>query len=61
MFYGMKHDEIVEFLMNDGYSRKAAENDATAFDAHRGYTESPTPRIGKEVERNDSVSEMGTT
>ena len=53
-FYAMSRDEIVETLMNQGYSRKMAERDADAFVAHR----TRGAVAPAEAARNDSVSEM---
>ena len=52
-FYAMSRDEIVQTLMDHGYSRGVAECDADDFVAYR---DGPIGSPEKEEGRNDSVS-----
>ncbi len=56
-FFGMSREEIVEHLINQGFSRKVAERDAQAFLAYVGATGLVRAEASEEVQRNASVSE----
>ena len=55
-FWGMSREEIVKTLMDAGFSRKMAEQDADGFLAYR---DAPKQRPSQEKDaRKDSVSGM---
>lgn len=56
VLYSMSRDEIVQLLMDYGFSRKVAERDADAWIARQGGPATPE---AEKSERNVSVSENG--